>query len=994
MSKKRIIIGALLACICLVTIVGISRFDTSAEKADIVGCDIEATYGYGEEFVMPEGKISYKGKETKADTQYVVFPSGKANEGEKIVLSEKGKYEVVFKAKIDGVVVSAKKEFLVSKSLLEVQSSNSKATIDEGKIKVSLATNDIFTYNEELDLTDSSVDAPLIDLELNPNSIGTADVSRFKIRLTDLYDENNYVTISVNNYPEAWANGVAYITAGATNQPQVGLENTDNPEKTNINIDSIYGYGAAANFSMVGLPNSELDEHLRLYFDYEKRAFYVDREAYSGGLQRIVVDLDDKTIFGEDIWNGFSSGKAKLTIFGTNYQAPTCNFMISTINGNSEFIDNGDIQAPVLSVNPGYDMEELPIALVGKPYKTFASQAVDVHDGKVDADVAVFYKYYSEKPAELSVVDGAFTPTKEGIYTIEYKATDLSGNVATECVQVKAIKSEGLQVALKDAVSQTDTGVPVQVISGIKYANQSGKVEYSVKAKNKATEEEIEIDADKLEFIPMTDGDWEVVVTVKDYVSTVEKTFDLKSNHTTQPQAYDDVPLQKYFIAGATYEMPKNYGYDFSSGSGVKTEMELFVKEGKGEEKQVVNGQYVPEKTGKATIIYRLTVDGKTCERTYPVTVVDAGFTGNLDLSKMFVATRGKAVAESTNTSITYNLKEDTKLDFVNFVQVKDFTFSFQVGEKNAYNRVNIYLMDPMTGKQVKLSYKKVEDGAAFSVNDESEVDVVSTFDGLNRNFTLEFNGDTHMVSADPDVKVEVKRFQDGSVFDGFTDSIAMFAVEVEGVSGASQFVVNNVNAHTMNSSRMDRFAPQIIIDTKAGDRGKGEKVELEGAFAYDVIDPITIMTMDVTGPNGEYVTDENGVLLDGTQDPANNYTFVLNAYGDFTVRYVIKDGRGTTETYVYAITSKDVTRPTVKIKRHKETAKKGATVKVAEAEVTDNITKECTIDVCVFDPNGVNVEVEDGTFEATMSGIYTVSYIAFDENGNHTFVSYEIVVK
>ena len=120
----------------------------------------------------------------------------------------------------------------------------------------------------------------------------------------------------------------------------------------------------------------------------------------------------------------------------------------------------------------------------------------------------------------------------------------------------------------------------------------------------------------------------------------------------------------------------------------------------------------------------------------------------------------------------------------------------------------------------------------------------------------------------------------------------------------------------------------------------------------------------------------------------------MLNAYGDFTVRYVIKDGRGTTETYVYAITSKDVTRPTVKIKRHKETAKKGATVKVAEAEVTDNITKECTIDVCVFDPNGVNVEVEDGTFEATMSGIYTVSYIAFDENGNHTFVSYEIVVK
>jgi hypothetical protein len=45
---------------------------------------------------MPEGKISYDGVEQAPDRKYVVFPSGKANEAETIVLSETGKYELGF----------------------------------------------------------------------------------------------------------------------------------------------------------------------------------------------------------------------------------------------------------------------------------------------------------------------------------------------------------------------------------------------------------------------------------------------------------------------------------------------------------------------------------------------------------------------------------------------------------------------------------------------------------------------------------------------------------------------------------------------------------------------------------------------------------------------------------------------------------------------------------------------------------------------------------
>lgn len=992
MSKKKVIFGALLTCICITFAIGYFGFRTSAEKATIVDCDIRSEYQRGDEFVMPDGKVSYKGEEKKADSKYVVFPSGKANESETIVLSEEGEYELVFKTKVNGTVVSAKKTFVVKKALLEVNSEYSSAKIENNKINVSLATDDTFTYNAKLDLASATKENTLLDMEFAPISKGNADATKVKIRLTDLYDEENYVEVTLKNLVESWANGIIYISAGAANQPQVGLENVEVPENTNVHIDN--KFGTPVNFSMVGLPNSSMDTHLKLYFDYNEKAFYVDREVYSGGAKRIIVDLDDPEIFGEALWSGFTTGEVKMSISASDYQAPSCNFMISTVCDNSEFQDIGDVELPLLSVRSEYGIDEVPVALVGKPYQTFDAEAVDVYDGKIETTTAVYYKYYSEKPVKISVIDGKFTPAKEGTYVIEYSATDLSGNVATECVKVQAVKGEGLQVELKDIVTETTSGTPVKVFSELHCTDSSGKVSHSVTAKNKATDEEIKIDSETLEFIPMSDGEWEITVTVKDYVSTVKKTFDVKSNHTTQPQTYDKVGIPNYFILGATYNLPDSVGYDFSSGKGIASNMEVFVTESGSSETKLENTQYIPKKTGKVKVTYRLTVDGKSCEKSYEANVVDVGYTGDLDLGKYFVATEGTVTTERNASSVIYEVKKNAKLDFINFVQVKDFAFSFQVGAKSAYNKIHIYLSDVVNGKQVKLSYNRTAEGVTFSVNDGMQQKLTSYFDGEKENYLLEFNNDTYLALANSEVDFKVNQFLDGSEFVGFTDSVARFSIEIEDAAGASQFVVTNLNAQPMNNSKVDRFAPQIIVDTKAGDRGKGEKVELKGAFAHDTLDPNCVMTMDVTDPDGEYVKDENGVSLDGTQDPEKDYVFEVNSYGDYTIRYVVTDGKGKTDEYIYAVTSKDVIGPTIELSKHKSSAKKGNTVEVATAEVKDNITKDCKVFTYVFNPDGTSTKLVDGEFEALVSGTYTVRYIAFDEDGNYAFASYEIDVE
>lgn len=993
MKKGKVIVGILLTCISIAFIGSFMRFNTSAEEAKIVGCDIETSYKRGDEFEMPDGKVSYKGTEKDAEQKYIVFPSGKANVNEKVILSEDGKYEIVFQAEIDGVTVSAKESFIVNKSVLSVNSADSSAHIEDGKIHVDLAINDIFTYNEALDLSTATKDVPLINMNFTPYKVGTPDAKYVMIRFTDLYDENNYFTIRMINHGGEWASGVTYLSVGAANQPQVGVENVgDDPTQNKVYTD--VDFGAAVYFSTSGLPNSEQDTQLKIYFDYAEKAFYVDREIYSGGQNRMIVDLDNKEHFGTELWDGFTTGEVKMSIYAENYQAASCNFSISTINGSSQFEDTGDQEGPIVLVDTEYELDKLPTALVGKPYTLFQSNAVDVYDGDVETVASVYYKYYSEDPMKISVNDGQFTPTKEGTYVIEYSATDCTGNVGTKCINVKAEKGNGLQIQLKGTATETNTGVPVKVFSDLKYKTPSGNTDYSVVAVNKSSGEEVQINKKTLEFLPMSDGEWEITVTVQDYVSTVQETFSVNANHTTQPQVYDTVALPKYFIKDATYNMPKLLGYDFSSGVGIATDMDILVKEKGSKEVAIDNGQYTPSKTGKAEIIYRLTVDGKVCEKVYTVSVVEVGYAGDLDISKYFVASKGNVTAESTTTNIVYNMKADAMLEFVNLVQVKNLTFAFQVGKKNAYEKVNVYLTDAMTGKQVKISYQNTKAGAVFSVNDGPTLGLQSSFDGADRNFSLAYNNDTHTVEASANAVFDIDKYLDGSEFKGFTDSIALFAIEAEGVSGASQLILKNLNAHTLNNTRVDRFAPVALLKTNSGDRGVGEKIELKIPFVYDTLDPIATIALEVTDPNGSYIKDEEGVVLDGTQNPFQDYTIRLDAFGDYTIKYVYTDGKGRSDEYVYAITSKDITGPMLTLKKHKESAKEGATVKVAETETKDDVTKECNVAVYVFNPEGVFVEVKDGKFEALMTGTYTVRYMACDESGNYAFASYEVDVK
>lgn len=991
-KKKGLIISViviLFACLSVFICLPQGNLKVEADEIRVEDCEISALYDIGDSFTVPDGQVYFNGETKPAESRYVLFPSGKANSSAVVTLDEAGEYGVYYSATFSGTVVTACKTFIVNRQHLVVNDANSYAYADKEGLKIGVAAGDEFVYDNIIDLSAGDAETPLIRLSFEPVTEGTPDAKTLKLRFTDIYDEDNYITISLKNLSSegAWADPQTYITVSARDGDENGLENGSS------HINDLFG--TPVHFSMVGRPDDpENDSQLVLYYDYAEKQLFADREIYSGGMRRIVADLDDETHFPSSVWDGFTTGEVRLSVFAEGYQAIAANITVYEINGSSKFELQSDNEAPSVSLDDGIDLQNLPYGLKGKPFTLFAASAFDKIDGEVPVTAKVYYRYNTGSPVICDSADGYFVPAQTGEYVIEYSAKDVMGNVGTKLVTINVYDDRELKISAAGEVYSGKTGEETKLFEDITYSDNSGTVSYTVTVTEKASGEETDIDLSTKSFRPLSEGEYEVRITAKDYVSETEYSFGFTAIPATDPQIYDEVSLNKYFIAGASYEMPGLYAYDFSSGKAERVDTEVFVSENGGAEKAVENGIYVPEAAGSLTVTYRYSADGRTAEKSYNAVIVDTGYGGSLNLASYFVATDGTVESSVQTTGVTYSAQADATIEFINKVQVRDFSLVFNVGENNGFDKIHIYLTDAATGKKLQFTYARSGDNSLFSLNGGSGFSVSSGFTAKSENFSFAFDGVGKTVSASADFSMNVTKWLDGSDFDGFTDSLAYLTVSVGDVTGAADLQISSVNKQTLNSATSDRFVPQILCDEKSGDRTIGERVTLTGAFVYDVLDPNVSVRMTVTDPDGQTVTTADGVLLDGTQDYGADYTIELTKYGDYTISYFYSDGAGRSRRYTYAISAIDDVPPEIVLGNRDVTGKAGKEIKIATATATDNLGEECTLAVYVEDSEGVYAKAENGgRFVPAKSGVYTVRYMAFDQSGNYSFVSYKITV-
>ena len=317
---------------------------------------IASKYILGEEFTVPSVKLPYNGKEYDAKA-YIKYPSGKITDSLVVTLNEPGQYEVTYLAKCDDKMLKDTYNFVVTNELYSVTGKDSKAYYgtheympDTKGIITSIRPSDSFTYNKPIDISSYTRNKEILTINVLPESIGTVDAQKIIVKLTDIYDSENFITIEMKKVDDnklAWAENATYVVAYGNGQDSCGLEEgshlntgrvvTYNGKKYTIHKNNIYG--AHTTYSMTGAPryqNVNLPYYDSKYVGEQEFSFAMDYAKgviYAGPNLSLINDLRSDIIYGSNFWNGFTTGEVFLSISATGYKAESLNLIIKKIAG-------------------------------------------------------------------------------------------------------------------------------------------------------------------------------------------------------------------------------------------------------------------------------------------------------------------------------------------------------------------------------------------------------------------------------------------------------------------------------------------------------------------------------------------------------------------------------------------------------------------------------------------------------------------------------------
>ncbi|MBE5751341.1 MAG: hypothetical protein E7357_02910 [Clostridiales bacterium] len=1038
MRKKWIKFLAAACCLTCVAAAGVGianlgndSYDAKAYEITFDGeSPLQGEYAYGTSVSIPMGFIDGQ-KTTKC---MVISPSGKVYETADIVLSETGRYTIVWYATVGGKEVSAEKTFSVTKSVFTVSGGveyEYKEVLDKtpgldkdedgvmdagtqlGGYKVSLQPDSSFRYNQAVDLSDSSVPFAHIFPYHGITNIAEAatkdeykyneEARNYLITLTDCYDSTNSVTIDLE-----WQEGRTYwnFKAGAVGQTAHGLRDAGatSPVDELVEIDGakyriMYAPGQGRTSCNV------MDNYgLKLYYDTEKNQLFITfcryaSEKYTVNERKLIADLDNERINPDSPFKGFTTGEVYITFSAKNYVSNVANLDIASIGGlsGSEIgnIDMHDTKAPVIEVADALQGDSAFIALneeIQIP-NAFAHDLSLAYDTK--ASVAVYYAYdpNNSKNVLVGLTDGKFTPTKPGMYTIVYSATDTSGNVGTAAVNLQCalgVDNQALKLTV-DGKVQANAGdylpIPECTLEGL-YTDKTAIKTY-VQFEDG---ENVLLDTDTI----FLQGVGNYVLTYA--YETAFKTYTAQC--TVTAKASDKVTLAspilpEYFINGATYTLDAVTAYEYTAKEPVQAESKVYISED-GDEYVLVDRKAVVINATQ-TVSFKYEHKGVA---TYSDTikVVDVGFKGELAMEKYFYNEEGVVTASATAQGVQYvsdGTAKNAMLKYVNVLSLSTFSVDFSVlGGKGAYvapAAITVTIVD-YYDRDNKIALRFANGGATVNFS----------IDGAQKATTEQAFLDTKITAS-----YDKGSFKFGGTLypwkGAFTSDKVLLWVTLEGMDGTACLQINKLCDNKFSDATKDKADPTLYVSKlHTGYQPFNTVITIVPASASDVFAPYVESGLRLTAkkPDGTFATSVDGVLLDGTCSVTRAYELELDTLGIYMILYEYTDQNGNYCSLGYSPTLKDETNPTLIVEGVYEnqvlTAAWGETVTVKDYTVSDDISSEASIVswISVFYPSGTVREPEaNGTFYADEKGNYTVYYCAYDETGNYTTFAYVVSV-
>ena len=995
--KKRLILTFACAATVAFGAFGAKFAKTSVSAADWQEITLAETYSYGATVTVPERTVTANGT-SKTATAYVTFPDGSVTSATTITADVFGIYTVNYYAEINGKHYSESETFEVERKAYAVGTENSsveyghydKYGADSDGLIVRLANKDTLTFSNLIDVSDITKSDYLIRAFITPDQQGTPDFSRFVVTLTDSEDDSVYLRLHVNRYISDQSGfGVCFAMAGGNGQDMVGYEKNKGLH-VNDGVGSVMentSFRAQRQTAWSGAAYNVAPDTVSFTLSYDAAT----NQAYAQDV--LIADMDDPTYYRQT-WNGFPSGKVRMSISGALYNASSANFCILYVAGtdtetlrSNNFVDS---KGPNIKVDTEYD--EMPVAQIGTEYSVPAATARDEYTGVAKVTTTVFYGYGEENPVTIGVKDGKFKPSKPGYYTIEYKATDGFGNVSVVTKSVRALKNvpeisaEVPTDAAKTAVLGVATEVKEPVTSG-----GSGNLAVVKTVTFGKTVTEIDDS-----FVPQVAGKYTVTYTVTDYLGQVAAcSYEVTAAYSGAPVFSNEATLPMAFISGSGYTLPELYADDYAGGKHKTVLADVKVKDANGEKIYKAGSRFIPEVRNDGDEVEVTYYSGKTAFETVKIPAIIARENGKVYGYKYFVG----------DTEMSYNDENGEKYRRGGVASVV----------KADSDRAGWFFANPLIAEGLEVQFSTVNGLTNFSafefiLTDSADYSKsVKVTLGVNskkvnhgvKEYSADFNlakgniftlgyeaGSVSLTTEDVSVFVSLSQYENGEKFTGFPSGRIYLSVNTLGNKANARYKIENVNGNVVSYANRDNEAPALLLyGNYGGSVKKGRTFVTNIAEGSDVYAPETEVSFTVYDPDGKVVSDVKGKKMQNVI-PDKVYEIKAGKYGQYKVVYLIKTVGWMEEEqeHEFEITYDvpDDLPPTIKFTNNgTKTAKVGDVIVMPDFTVSDNLTPSGRILVWkyVINPYGQLVELEGdaNSVIARIKGEYTFVVYAQD---------------
>lgn len=982
------------------------------------GDDVQTEYVSHRKLTLPIKTVTV-GEKTETAAAVVRFPDGTAKKVDTLFLDQTGEYTVSYTAKIDGKVYGKTDSFAVVSANVRTGENSSAVwarseQYDDTGLQVSLAQGEILEFSNTIDITqytsETNVDGrePLIEMYATPAVVGKEDFRRWYITFTDSVNPNETFTVLVRNWE---SDTYSVVSAAAYGQEYTSWQWYDQKVfRGEEGWQTPMGHSFTAQYAHNAAQKNR--PYKMWYEDDTKRIYYDTLDLAPAQEWKVMMsDLDDPTYYNR-LFEGFSSGRIRLSIRADEYMSTKpATFTVkrvADIDLTRAVADFGD--APTITVDGVFDVENAPNAKIGGTYPVPAANAADGEGQPCAVSVNAYYVNGSVR-LPIPVENGRFATDKEGRYSIEYVAVDASGVQTVKKIAVQAVAEVAApELTVVKGDTEGTVGKPVMLgVASTVSANASVSVTV-VKG-----DETIAVRDNR--FVPERTGTYTVTYTVTDVCGQSEsESYSVAVSAADAPVCLTEPQFPKYLIAGGRYVLPELKAYAIDVANATEVDTTVYVTDMRNTFVVPRGNVYIPavENNGdRVTVTYKVG-DATVYERAIPCVqafrnergrkillmenffVSDAFAYDKYDTYMTCTATQANASWEFARAlpAESFSLTLGMIPEYADFASVK-VTLSDSTDENNAVsyyidrtpvdyggNMVrNIGFIRVANGKNVT----RLQSDTLFA----SDTGATRTVIGAYANGSWLFNGN---------YSVRIVNRDDGKPFSGFEGDVYCKVTLADGKVGA-RISVSNICGQTISANPLDSTAPTVVIE---GDRGGrmpiGGTATVRKATAFDVLDPMTALSVSVTAPDGSAVTATDGTLLSDV--PCDReYEFTVNVYGSYAVLYRACDAFGGNVRQIgYNVLVRDDVAPIITLKSAPQTnGKIGTAFVIPDIEVTDNVTARegITLHKTVIAPNTAATLLggSSNAYVPKYTGVYTVMITAFDEQGNASIVTYDVTV-